>query len=62
MHEMQILFFMVTAMVVFFAPTWIAPAGRRWSVGLVNVFFGLTLIGWGIALIMAVRAREQVAK
>lgn len=45
-------------MIVYLAPTWIAPRGRRGSVFLVNLLFGFTLIGWAVALIMAVRAQE----
>lgn len=48
-------------LILFMAPTWIAPRGRRWSVGLVNVFLGLTVIGWFVALVMAVRAKEAAA-
>lgn len=47
-------------LVVYFLPTWVAPAGRRGSVFVVNAAFGWTFIGWFVALFMAVRARENV--
>jgi hypothetical protein len=59
MHESQAAIFVLLAIIFFMAPTWLAARGRRWSVGLVNVLFGWTIIGWGIALIMAVRSQEQ---
>lgn len=58
MHESQAFFIVVTVLALFMAPTWLAPRGRRMSVGLVNVLLGWSIIGWVVALIMAVRARE----
>lgn len=43
----------------YFLPTLCAHPSRRDSVLLVNFFFGWTLLGWFIALIMAVRSRES---
>lgn len=57
--DLQYTFIFVVLLAMFFAPTWLAAKGRRLSVFLVNAFFGLTVIGWGIALIMAVRSREN---
>lgn len=44
--------------VVYFAPTWVAPSGRRGSVFVLNLFFGWTLIGWVVALFIAMRSKE----
>jgi hypothetical protein len=61
MHEAQAFFVVVTVLALFMAPTWLAPRGRRWSVGLVNVLLGWSIIFWVVALVMAVRARETAA-
>lgn len=55
----EVFLWLIVVVAVFMAPTWIAARGRRLSVGLVNVFFGVTGIGWIVALIMAVRSREN---
>lgn len=41
----------------YLAPTLVAfqrQTSNRWSVGVINVFFGWTFIGWVIALAMSV--------
>ncbi|MEU3711505.1 superinfection immunity protein [Streptomyces catenulae] len=48
----------VLALVVFFIPTYVAfhrEVENRWLVLAINVFFGGTLVGWVIALILATR-------
>lgn len=45
-------------LLAYFAPTWTAKRGRRGSIFVVNLFFGWTLIGWVLALFMAVRSQE----
>lgn len=55
---------MLTACLVlacYFIPTLAARPGRRGSVCVINLFFGLTVIGWVVALYLAVRDRERVA-
>lgn len=47
---------MLTAM--YFAPTMVAPRGRRGSVFVLNLFLGWTVLGWVLALFMAIRAKE----
>jgi len=42
----------------YFAPTMTAPKGRRGSVFVINFFFGWTVIGWVVALFMAIRSKE----
>jgi hypothetical protein len=42
----------------YFLPTFVAKPGRRGSVFVINLFFGWTLLGWVIALYMAVRSVE----
>jgi hypothetical protein len=42
----------------YFVPTFVAKPGRRGSVFVINLFFGWTLLGWVIALYMAVRSME----
>lgn len=55
----EITIYVLLALIVFMAPTWIAARGRRWSVGLVNVLLDWSLIGWVVALVMAVRSQEN---
>ena len=44
---------------MYFVPTGLAPRGRRSSVFAVNLFLGWTMIGWVVALFLALRAREN---
>lgn len=57
--HLEIVLWVIVGAVLFMAPTWLAARGRRLSVGLVNIIFGATVIGWFVALIMAVRSREN---
>lgn len=43
---------------LYFAPTLMARSGRRASVFVVNLFLGWTLVGWVVALFMAIRSQE----
>lgn len=45
-------------LIAYFAPTWIAKKGRRGSIFVLNLLLGWTLIGWVVALFMAVRSNE----
>lgn len=49
-------------LLVYFVPTAMAASGRRGSVFVVNLFFGWTMIGWVVALFMAVRSRETAGR
>lgn len=42
----------------YFLPTLVARRGRRGSVMVLNAFLGWTVIGWVVALYMAVRSNE----
>jgi hypothetical protein len=55
---MQQALYIALALVVFFAPTWLARPGRRTSVFIVNAALGLTGIGWIRALYLAARSWE----
>lgn len=50
--------FLVGFIFFYFLPTFIAKPGRRGSVFVINFFFAWTLLGWVIALYMAVRSVE----
>lgn len=54
--------YLILILIVYFAPTAMTPPGRRGSVFIVNLFLGWSLIGWVVALFMAMRAREEFAK
>jgi hypothetical protein len=56
---------MITAIIVllfYFLPTFIAKPGRRGSVFVINAFLGWTLIGYVVALYLAVRSTEVVQR
>lgn len=55
---MQGLIYFALFMIVYLAPTWIAPRGRRGSVFVLNLFFGWTMFGWVVALFIAMRSKE----
>lgn len=58
------LFVLVMLLGVYFAPTLVAldrNVVNKWSVLVINVFLGWTLIGWVVALAMAVRTKREVA-
>lgn len=50
----------VMIMALYFAPTLMARSGRRASVFVLNLFLGWTLVGWVVALFMAIRSQEAV--
>jgi hypothetical protein len=54
----------VAAFVIHFLPTFIAwqrNAEHFWWIFLVNFFFGVTIIGWVVALIWALQDRPRYA-
>lgn len=51
--------YLIPILIVYFLPTILTQSGRRGSVFVVNLFVGWTLIGWVIALFMAMRSRED---
>ena len=57
---MQTTIYVLMVLALYFLPTFLATSGRKASVFVVNLFFGVTGIGWCIALYMAVRSRENV--
>lgn len=59
MNQAQGLIYAALIFTAYFAPTILAPRGRRGSVFTINLFFGWTLVGWVIALFIAMRAREN---
>lgn len=54
--------YLILILLVYFIPTFMAPPGRRGSVFFVNLVVGWTLLGWVIAMYMALRAREESGK
>ena len=55
---METAIYLMLALILYFAPTWLARRGRRLSIFIVNAAFGWTLLGWVIALVMAARSWE----
>lgn len=55
---MESFLWLIVVIILYFAPTWCAAKGRRGSVFVVNLFFGITGIGWAIAMYMAIRSQE----
>ena len=56
------LFLLVMLIGVYFAPTLIAldrHVVNKWSVLVINLLLGWTLIGWAVALAMAVRTQRE---
>jgi uncharacterized membrane protein len=51
----------ILILLFYFLPTFLAKAGSRSSVFVINLLFGWTLIGWGIALYLAVKSNEGAA-
>lgn len=51
--------YLIIILLLYFIPTGIAHPSRRASVFVVNLFFGWTVLGWVIALFMAVRSKES---
>lgn len=54
--------YLILFLLFYFAPTLFAKSGRRGSVFVLNALLGWTILGWVLALFMAVRSRENVAK
>ena len=55
--------FFLIILAIYVAPTFVAfrrNHPNRWIILLINVVFGGTVIGWGIAMIWAVRAAHRV--
>lgn len=57
---MQTTIYVLMVFALYFLPTFMATSGRKASVFVVNLFFGWTMIGWVVALFMAIRSRENV--
>jgi hypothetical protein len=51
--------YLLVMLIAYFAPTWIAARGRRRSIFVLNLFFGWTVVGWVVALFMAIRSQEN---
>lgn len=49
---------LIIGLIFFFAPAWAARPGKRLAIFFVVLFFGWTLFGWGVAVVMAARSRE----
>jgi hypothetical protein len=45
-------------LLAYFVPTFIARRGRRGSVFIVNLFLGWTMLGWVLAMYLAMRTNE----
>lgn len=56
---MEPLGYLIAFLVFYFLPTFFAHATRRTSVFIINLFAGWTVIGWCLALYMAVRSLEN---
>lgn len=52
--------YLLVILILYFIPTAAARPGRRGSVFVVNLFAGWTLIGWVLALYLAIRSKEVV--
>lgn len=51
----------ILVLMLYFVPTFAASSSNRGSVFVLNFLFGWTLIGWGIALYLAVKSHEAAA-
>lgn len=56
--QIESLLWLMVVLIAYFAPTWAAAKGRRTSVFVINLFLGLTVIGWVVAMYMAIRSQE----
>jgi hypothetical protein len=52
----------IVLLLMYFLPTILANKGRRMSVFVINFFFGWTILGWCIAMYMAVRSMEDAKR
>lgn len=59
---MEFASYIILLALFYFAPTLMARSGRRGSVFVVNALLGWTILGWVLALFLAIRSRENVAK
>lgn len=53
--------YLLVLVVVYFVPTivaWSRKAKNRSSIGVLNLFLGWTLVGWVVALMMALKDKE----
>lgn len=50
--------YLIIFTLLYFIPTGMAKRGRRGGVFVINLFFGWSVIGWVVALYMAVRSNE----
>lgn len=57
---MQTTIYFLFMLALYFVPTFMATSSRKASVFVINLFFGWTMIGWAIALWMAIRSRENL--
>lgn len=57
---MEGLIYAAIILVLYFLPTFMAVSARKASVFTINLFFGWTMIGWVVALFMAIRSRENM--
>ena len=51
--------YVILLSLVYFVPTLAAHRSRRGSIFVINLFAGWTLLGWVVALVMAIRSRER---
>lgn len=56
---MQPFLYVMLALIIYFAPTWLAKKGRRLSVFVINGPLGWTGLGYIAALFMAARSWER---
>lgn len=52
----------IVLFLMYFLPTILADKDRRASVLVINFFFGWTILGWCIAMYMAVRSMEDAKR
>lgn len=55
---MESFIWLAVVVILYFIPTFAAKRGRRGGVLVINLFLGWTLIGWVVALFMAIRSNE----
>lgn len=56
---MQPFIYVMLALIIYFAPTWLTKKGRRLSVFVINAPLGITGLGYIAALFMAARSWER---
>lgn len=55
---MESFIWLAAVVICYFAPTFAAKRGRRGGVLVINLFLGWTVIGWIVALFIAIRSNE----